>query len=58
MLISETIDRLRNMFLEWKEAFVGKGLKVYLGKNRSDGQCWHYKGWLVCLSHVRSADWE
>ena len=34
VLMSETISGLRNKFLEWKEAFVSKGLKVNLGKTR------------------------
>ena len=33
-LISELIERLRNKFLEWKEAFENKGLKVNLGKTK------------------------
>ena len=32
VLMSETIEGLRVMFLEWKEAFESKGLKVNLGK--------------------------
>ena len=32
LLMSETIERLRKMFLKWKEAFESKGLKVNLGK--------------------------
>ena len=26
------IEGFRNKFIKWKEAFVSKGLKVYLGK--------------------------
>ena len=32
VLVSETIEGLRNMFFEWKEAIESKGLKVKLGK--------------------------
>ena len=32
VLMSETIEGLRNMFLKWKEAFEIEGLKVNLGK--------------------------
>ena len=31
VLMSETIEGLRDMFLKWKEAFENKGLKVNLG---------------------------
>ena len=31
VLMSETIEGLRNTFLKWKEAFESKGLKVNLG---------------------------
>ena len=34
VLISETIEGLRNKFLKWSEAFVSKGLKVNLGKTK------------------------
>ena len=34
MLMSETIEELRNKFLKWKEAFDSKGLKDSLGKNK------------------------
>ena len=34
VLMSEIIDGLRNMFEKWKEAFVCKGLKVNLWKNK------------------------
>ena len=34
VLMSRTIKRLRNKFLEWKEAFECKGLKVNLGKTK------------------------
>ena len=37
MLMSETIDGLRNKFLKWKEAFESKGLKVNLGKTKVSG---------------------
>ena len=33
-LMSETIKRLMDNFLKWKEAFESKGLKVNLGKNK------------------------
>ena len=33
VLMSETIERLRDMFLQLKEAFESKGLKVNLGKS-------------------------
>ena len=32
MLMSETIEGLRNKFLKWKKAFGSKGLKVSLKK--------------------------
>ena len=32
VLMSETIEGLRNKFLEWKEVFENNGLKVSLGK--------------------------
>ena len=32
VLKSETIERLRNKFIKWKEAFESRGLKVKLGK--------------------------
>ena len=34
VLMSETIERLRNSFLRWKEAFECKVLKVNLGKTK------------------------
>ena len=33
-LMSETIKRLMDNFLKWKEAFESKSLKVNLGKNK------------------------
>ena len=32
VLLSETIEGLRNEFLKWKKAFESKGFKVNLGK--------------------------
>ena len=32
VLMSETIEGLRNKFLEWKEAFESKGMKANFGK--------------------------
>ena len=32
--MSETIEGLRNKFIEWQEAFERKGLKVKLGKTK------------------------
>ena len=32
VLMSETIEGLRNKFFKWKEAFESQGLKVNLGK--------------------------
>ena len=32
VLVCETVRRLRNKFLKWKEAFENKGLQVNLGK--------------------------
>ena len=32
VLLSETIEELRDEFLKWKEAFERKGLKVNIGK--------------------------
>ena len=34
VLMSETIEGLRNTLLKWKEAFESKGLKVNLGKTK------------------------
>ena len=34
VLVSETIERHRNNFSKWKEAFETKGLKVNLGKTK------------------------
>ena len=34
VVISETIERIRNKFLKWKEAFDSKGSKVNLGKTK------------------------
>ena len=32
--MGETIERLRDKFFKWKEAFESKGLKVNLGKTK------------------------
>ena len=34
VLISETMEGLREKFCKWKEAFEGKGLKANLGKTK------------------------
>ena len=34
VLMSETIEGLRNKFIKWKEAFESKDLKVHLGKTK------------------------
>ena len=34
VLMSDTIERLRDKFLKWKEALESKGLKVILGKTK------------------------
>ena len=34
VLMSETIESLRNNFIKWKEAFESKGLKVNLGETK------------------------
>ena len=34
VLMSETIEGLRNKFIKWKEAFESKGLKVNIGKTK------------------------
>ena len=34
VMMSETIEGLRNMFLKWKEAHESKDLKVILGKTK------------------------
>ena len=34
LLMSETVEGLRNKFLKWKKAFESKGLKFNLGKTR------------------------
>ena len=35
VLMSETIEELRNKFIEWKVAFDSKGLKVCIGKTKA-----------------------
>ena len=47
VLLSETVEGLRNKFIKRKEAFESKGLKVNLGKNQGNGQWRHYKGWFI-----------
>ena len=47
VLMSETIEGLRNKFLKWKEAFDSKGLKVNLGKTKVMSLWQHHKGWHV-----------
>ena len=42
VLMSETIDGLRNKFIKWKEVFESKGLEVNLEKNQYNG-LWRYK---------------
>ena len=37
VVVSETIEGLRNMFLRWKEAFESKGLKLEGWENQDDG---------------------
>ena len=34
VMMSETIERLRNKFMKWKEAFESMSLKVNLGKTK------------------------
>ena len=34
VLMSETVDGLRDKILKWKEAFESKGLKVNIGKTK------------------------
>ena len=34
VLMSETIEGLRNKFIKWNEAFESKGLEVNLGKTK------------------------
>ena len=34
ILISETIEGLRNKFLKWKDSYKSKGLKVNLGVSK------------------------
>ena len=41
VLMCETVEGLRNKFLEWKEALESKGLKVNLGK--TNGLWQHHK---------------
>ena len=41
VLMSETIEGLRNELLKWKEAFESEGLKVYLGKTKVIVKLWH-----------------
>ena len=47
VLMSETIEGLRNKFLECKEVFRSKGLKVNLGKTKVMVCLQHHKGWIV-----------
>ena len=37
--MNERVERLRNKFLQWKEAFESKGLKVNLGKTNVIVSC-------------------
>ena len=46
VLMSETIEGLRNKFFKWKEDFESKGLKVNLGKTKVMVYL-HHKGWHV-----------
>ena len=39
VLMSETIEGLRNKFLKWKVAFESKGLKVIIGKSKVMVSC-------------------
>ena len=43
VLMSETIEGLRNKFIKWKEALKSRGFKVNLGKNQGNGQRRHRK---------------
>ena len=47
VLMSETIKRLRNKFLKWKEAFESKGLKVNLEQNHGNSHQRHCTGRFV-----------
>ena len=53
VLMSETIEGLRNKFIKWKKAFESNGLKVNLGKTKvmvdmpSFVMPMHHKGWHV-----------
>ena len=47
VLMSETIEALRDKFLNWKAAFECMGLKVNLGKTQGNDQRWHHTGWHV-----------
>ena len=35
VLMSETIEGVKNKFLKWKEAFESKGCKINLGKTKA-----------------------
>ena len=48
VLMSETIEGLRNKFIKWNEALYSKDLLINIEKNKivvSNGQ--YFKGWLV-----------
>ena len=41
VLMSETIEGLKNRFIKWKEAFDSMVLKVNLGKTKNHHERWH-----------------
>ena len=47
VMMSETIEGLRNKFSKWKEYYESKGLKAKPWENQGNGQQWHHTGWHV-----------
>ena len=45
VLMSETMEGLRDKFRKWKEAFESQRMVSW--EYHNDGQRWHHKGWLV-----------
>ena len=54
MLMTETIEGLRNKFIKWKEAFESKVLKVNLGNPRSVAKSQRMACLKVKMTHVES----
>ena len=46
-MMSETVNGLTNMIMNWKDASVSKGLKVTLVNTKGNGLWRYYIGWLI-----------